>query len=276
MCGSLIEVSSRGCLNALALLVVIASCRGPVEPHPARPYPRPGQQEAPGGVPYATTEKATPESRPPPSPATRPRSNGTALDEAAAAQERGKVALFANRYAEAITEFERAYQLDPLNVQNSINLALAYFQAGKFEPALTLSRRLFAMQMDLGKRRKVAIIAGHALSNCVSQAGGCSSTPLSDEELARLDVEGQALLESNRREEAHVLFLRAYAYSGKPRPLLRIATFEYVTNDYKDALLHARTALDGFSDKSSPLFKEAQILVETIEKECAAQKRTCR
>lgn len=71
-----------------------------------------------------------------------------------------------------------------------------------------------------------------------------------------------------RSDEALVIFLRAYAYSGDPRPLLRIATFEYVTGHYPDARAHATRTKLLLRDQPSKLRYETDALIKAVAREC--------
>jgi tetratricopeptide (TPR) repeat protein len=241
-------------LKVLASVTLFAACAGPAKAQPTpQPTPRGG-----GNTPQ--------ESAPPTKPVER--------DAAEAANERGKQLLFAGRYAEASAEFERAYKLDPSLVKFSVNLSTSLFQEGKFGQALPIARHAFEMESaTLQQKRVLAKLAGAITEECTKQKLECSI--IDDAEVARRDARGQELLDKKQHDDAELVFLSSYAFSGNPWPLLRVATFEYLQKDYRDALEHAesaRTRLNG----TPKLFKEADALVKTVEKECAAQKIRCR
>jgi tetratricopeptide (TPR) repeat protein len=233
-------------LLVLTSVLLLAACPGPVEPQPARPSQR---AAVPG----------------PASPAP---------DTAEAANERGKTLFLEGRYAEASAEFERAYQLDPSLVKVSVNLTMSLFREGRFGQALPIARRAFEMKnATLQQKRVLAKFAGAITEKCAKQNPECST--LDDAEVARKDARGQELLDNNQLEDAELVFLTSYAFSGNPGPLLRVARFEYLRKDYRTALEHADSARARLQAEPK-LFKEADALVKTIEKECAEQKIRCR
>jgi hypothetical protein len=95
---------------------------------------------------------------------------------------------------------------------------------------------------------------------------------LTDAEVERLDREGQELVAARRSDDALPIFLRAYAYSGDPRPLLRIATFEYVTGFYPDARRHASHTRELLGERPSKLRDEIDALLRAIAVECDKRK----
>lgn len=235
-------------LLVFASVMLLAACSRPGEPKPARP-------ESAQRVPVPTPTPAAP-------------------DTAEAANERGKQLLLEGHYAEASAEFERAHQLDPSLVKVSVNLAMSLFQEGKFGQALSIARQAFEMKdATLQQKRVLAKLAGASTAECAKENLECSI--LDDAEVTRRDVQGQKLLDNKQLEDAELVFLTAYAFSGKPRPLLRVARFEYLRKDYRTALEHAESARARLKD-APQLFKEADALVKTIEKECAEQKIRCR
>ncbi|MBL9013620.1 MAG: tetratricopeptide repeat protein [Myxococcales bacterium] len=245
------------------VLVLLAACAGPVEPQRARPNANAGEQPI---APRAQTSESSRDAAVTQAAPT--------TDTAEVANERGKMLLLEGRYAEASAEFERAYQLDPSLVKVSVNLATSLFQEGKFGPALAIARRAFEMQnATLQQKRVLAKVAGASTEECAKQKLECSI--LDDAEVTRSDARGQALLDKQQLDDAELVFLTTYAFSGKPRPLLRVARFEYLRKEYRTALEHAESARARL--KASPkLFQEADVLVKTIEKECAEQKIRCR
>lgn len=241
--------------NVLVSIMLAAGCggAGPQPTAPKTPLPT-SPQPATGGGP-------TQESAPAP-------------DTAEAANERGKTLLFAGRYAEATVEFERAYKLDPANVKFSVNLSTSLYQEGKYGQALPIARHAFEMQgATIKQKRVLAKLAGAITEQCAKQNLECSI--LDDAEIARRDARGQELLNNKQSEDAELVFLSSYAFSGKPWPLLRVATLEYLMKDYRNALEHAESARERLQT-TPKLFKEADALVKAVEKECADQKIRCR
>jgi hypothetical protein len=126
----------------------------------------------------------------------------------------------------------------------------------------------------LQHRRALAKIAGSITSECAAQNLECPV--LSDADIARMDARGLELMNAKQLDEAELVFLAAYAFSGKPWPLLRVAAFEYLQKDYKAAIEHAEKARRGLKGTSPKKVKEAEALVKAIKQECAADKTACR
>lgn len=161
----------------------------------------------------------------------------------------------------------------------TLNLAIAYHAAERYADAIVFARRV--MKMAAGDRRMLlvgAVRSGDALWACTSEKKlNCSKEPvLTSAEVERLDKQGQELVSAKRSEEALPIFLRAYAYSGHPRPLLRIATFEYVTGFYKDAREHALHIRRSLGDQPSKLRDEVDALIKAIEVACKKQPDECK
>jgi tetratricopeptide (TPR) repeat protein len=103
------------------------------------------QERKAQGLPPGSPEPA-PISKPDPTKATPPAQAPTAEEIAAQAakhNEAGKAALYAGRYDEARTLFERAYSLEP-KPQILLNLCLAEFQSGRCTDARRTCQRVTA------------------------------------------------------------------------------------------------------------------------------------
>lgn len=247
------------------ILMVVASCGGSVTPPAAQPV-RPAPATSPGPATSKTADAAPPARK------------LTPLEEAAHENDLGKEALFAGKNDEAITHFEQAYRLDPLDLRFTVNLGLAYMSANRHADAVAFARRLMVMP---GATRRMlligAVLSGDALAECISRKQfDCGRDKyLMNAEVERLDQQGQQLVSAGRADDALPIFLRAYAYSGDPRPLLRIATFEYVTGYYMDARGHAKHVKELIGKQPSKLAKETDDLLAAIEAACKTDPRAC-
>lgn len=193
-------------------------------------------------------------------------------------KERGKEALYDGRLDEALSAFEHASKLAPSRARYVVLTAIALNAQQRY--ALALERAQRALNMQDGDRVwqiKAAIVSGDTIRRCIEdEIKECFRQPLlTTVELERLDKAGQALVRAKQSDKALPKFLRAYAYSGQPRPLLRIATFEYVTGHYVDAREHASRIRDVEPEANSELRKEADELLRAIEADCEQKKADC-
>lgn len=284
-------------LACLAAAVAVAGCLAPIEPQPARAYPYPGQRwpdpvaapqpqppirqpaVAPTPIPSNPTTTQPPLEKPAPKPYAGGDEPLTPAEQAEVLDWQGRKARVQSNFEEAVTKGERAVQIAPQNPAYALNLAKTYVASGRYDDGITVARKAMAMS---GAKRDVqidaAITSGDALRNCLNaKKKRCGSDPgLGDAEVERLAKQGQTMLTEKRVEEALAIFLRAYALSGKPRPLLSIAKLEYVGGSYTEALLHARWVRFALPKSATKLAAEQEELIEAIVLECEKREDNCR
>ena len=195
-----------------------------------------------------------------------------------ALNERGKMELFASRFAEAEPLFRRAFELDP-QPKYGFNLATALFQQAKLDEALGAIAQLRTVELTPEVRSKVEKLLVTVMDEC-SQGGppctalSAAAPPSKGIRASNLNDEGKGLLLAGKYLAATAKFREAFTLVTNPKYLFNLATSLYQEGKFQEAL----TALDTmakFEVADRQLELAGKLRVKIVD-ECKVQGLDCR
>lgn len=187
----------------------------------------------------------------------------------------GRADILANngKHEESIPFYERAIQLDPTNPQLLFRASISEFKTRRLASAWNHARR--AAELSEEAEDTYYMFAGNVLARCLEQKVDCGASPFLSEAggFEALDAKGEALVHARKMDDAAKVYVRAYAFSGTPLALLRVAQTDALRDNLQTANHNVGEVLKRNPDPA--VLKEAREFIALLQAACLKRRVDC-